>query len=88
MEGIQDLDIESDSESDEDDGENSDHERDPVDLANVKVEEKSLGAVSNASDPNELEQNAANKSFSSTYQSEDESDGSNDHKSPTSTIYR
>ena len=87
VEGIQDKDIETDSESDEDE-DNLEHEKDPVDLRNVNLEEKSLSSVSNASDSNDSEQNATNKSFSSTYQSEDETDGSSDHRSPATTIYR
>ena len=54
----------------------------------MNIEEKSLGAVFNEFDSDEFEQSAMNKSFSSTYQSEDETDGSGDLKSPTTTIYR
>ena len=91
VEGINDQDNDSESESDEDDDEDDDdleYTTDPIDPANVSLQEKSLGAVSDASDVvSEFEQRA-NKSFSSIYQSEDETDGLTDHRTPTTTIYR
>ena len=90
VEGIQDLDQDNDtdSESDDDDDDNSCYSKDPVELGNVSLEEKSLGAASSVSASNEVEKSSLNKSFSSINLSEDETDGLNDQKSPTTTIYR
>ena len=89
VEGIQesDQDNDSESESDEDD-DNLEYKKDPVDLTNVNLEEKSLGSVSGA--VTEFEHSVTDRSFSSLYQGEDETDAGNDHRSPssTTTIYR
>ena len=84
VEGINDQDNDSESESDEDD-DDLEYTTDPVDPANVSLQENSLGAVFDTSDVvSEFEQRA-NKSFSSIYQSEDETDGLTDHRTPTTT---
>ena len=91
VEGIEEHDHNdhSESESDEDDDNNSEYKKDPVDVTNVNLEEKSL--VASASNVvSELHQGISDQSFSNLYQGEDETDAGNDNQSPSSatTIYR